>query len=353
MSVNKNKTKVLMIGPNAQGGISSVIKMYKDYGLSENSDVEFLASYKGSNAFKRLFVFVFFLFEYFWTLLTNKDIELVHIHSASEGSFYRKYFVYKFAKIFHKKIIFHIHCPAFCRIYKESSKCIKKRTEEVINGSDLVLVLAQYWKDVTFDTFKNKNIKILYNPAVAKDTNKIAHEKLNVLFMGRFGKRKGVYDIIEAAKYIQNNDVVINLYGDGDIEEFQKLINDNNVQEKVKIKGWISGDKKDEAFRTADIYILPSYNEGLPMSVLEALSYGLPVISTPVGGTPETIEEGANGFLIPPGDAKALAEKINLIANDKNLRAKMGQESYRIAKEKFDIHVIVKQLREIYDELIK
>lgn len=347
------KPEILIIGPKAQGGISSVLGSYKDFGLIDNNKVGFLASYKSNNAFLRLLVFGLFLIKYIWTLLTNDQLRIIHIHGASEGSFYRKYFVFKLAKLFGKKVIYHIHCPVFREIYEESPNFIQRRIEKVLNNSDLIIVLSQYGQTEVSRICRNKNIKILYNPCVIDNFTKISTEKINVLFMGRIGKRKGVYDIIEAAKLITNPDIEINLYGDGDLKKFEKLINENNLQNKIKLKGWISGDKKDEAYRSADIYILPSYEEGLPMSVLEAMSYKLPVISTPVGGTPEAIDDGVNGFLIQPGDYKSLAEKIDLLANDKELREKMGQESLRIAQEKFDINVIIKQLKEIYDELLK
>ncbi|OGH95159.1 MAG: hypothetical protein A2039_09710 [Candidatus Melainabacteria bacterium GWA2_34_9] len=89
------------------------------------------------------------------------------------------------------------------------------------------------------------------------------------------------------------------------------------------------------------------------MSILEAMSSGLPIISTPVGGTPEAVEDGVNGFLIQPGDYKALAEKIDLLASNKELREQMGQESFRIAKEKFDINIIINQLKELYEEVLE
>lgn len=347
------KPEVLIIGPKAQGGISSVLDLYKDFGLIDNKKVGFLASYKSNNALLRLIVFGLFLIEYIWILLTNNELRIIHIHSASEGSFYRKYFVFKLAKLFDKKVIYHIHCPGFCEVYKESPVFIQKRIEEVLNGSDLILVLSESWKKEISALCQNENIKILYNPCVIKDFEKIPTDKINVLFMGRIGKRKGVYDIIDSAKLITNPDIEINLYGDGDLKEFEKLIGENNLQTKVNLKGWIFGDKKDTAYKSADIYILPSYEEGLPMSVLEAMSYALPVISTHVGGTPDAVEDNVNGFLIQPGDYNTLAQKINLLSENKELREKMGRESLRIAKEKFDVNVIIKQLRQIYDELIK
>lgn len=345
-----NCSKILMIGPdvNSQGGISSVIRLYKDNGL----DVVILSTYKGGNIFSNLIFYCIFIIKYIFILLTNENIKLIHIHIASRGSFLRKYFSFRIAKIFKKKIIFHVHGAKFDVFYNKSPYIIQKIITNSFNFADLILVLSDEWKNKISNICSNKNIQILYNPAVIKKLNPIESDFINILFMGRLEKRKGTYNIIESAKFIQNPNIVIDLYGDGEIEKCEKLINDNNLSQKVKIKGWISGSQKEEVFQNSDVLILPSYHEGLPMSILEAMSYGLPIISTPVGGIPEAVEDGVNGFLIQPGDSKALAEKIDLLANDKELREKMGRESYKIAKEKFDINVIIKQLQGIYDELL-
>ncbi len=350
----KNKPKILMIAPdmNFKGGIASVIKLYYDNGLYNNQIIYF-ASYKGKNILFQLFFYFFFSIKYIFQLITNKNIKLVHIHTASRGSFLRKFFVAVIAKIFNKKILLHIHGAEFDIFYQKSPTFIKKIITKTLNSSDLVIVLSKQWKDKVLKISLNPNVKILYNPTIIKELNQTNSDKTNFLFMGHLGKRKGVYDIIEAGKYITNKAVQINLYGDGNIEEFKKLVIDNNLQDKIIIKGWISGEEKIEVFKNSNALILPSYNEGLPISILEAMAYGMPVISTPVGGIPEAVENGFNGFLIQPGDFKALAERIDILASDEQLRENMGKESYRIAKEKFDIKVITKQLEEIYDNLLK
>lgn len=346
----KSQSKILMIGPdiNSQGGISSVIKLYNDYGL----DVVNLSSFKDGNAFTKLIVFAVFFVKYIFVLITTGNIQLIHIQGSSKGSVFRKHIAIKIAKFFHKKVIYHIHGAEFDLYYEKSSNLIKKIMANSLNESDLIIVLSKEWENKISNICSNKNIRILYNPTVIKKINHIESQQVRFLLMGRLEKRKGIYDIIEAAKYIQRPDVIINLYGDGNLEEFQKLIIDNNLQEKIQIKGWISGDQKDEVFQASDVLILPSYNEGLPMSILEAMAIALPIISTPVGGIPEAVEDGVNGFLIQPGDYKALAEKIDTLANDKQLREQMGQNGYKMAKEKFDIEVVTKQLKEIYNELL-
>jgi len=109
----------------------------------------------------------------------------------------------------------------------------------------------------------------------------------------------------------------------------------------------------DDYYKHADIFVLPSYNEGLPMSILEAGSFGLPVISTPVGGIPEVIEDGVNGYLIEPGDIEALKDRLLLLANGPELREKMGKNLKILIGEKFNEKKMVNQINFIYQELLE
>lgn len=346
-----DQIKILMIGPDTQGGVTSVIKAYFESGLSE--DAIFLPSSADGNIVHKILFFLNFLIKYMLTLLKDKNIKLIHIHSSSKGSFLRKSIVLWIGRIFNKKVVFHYHSGGFEKFYDNSPHFLKHWIINTLNKSDVLLALADYWKELFSKKCSNNNIKILYNPTAIKKINHNKNNKVNVLFLGRLGRNKGVYDILEAAKLLNNNTIELYLYGDGDVEEFKKLAKEANLQDKVIVSSWIVGEDKNKALQDADIYILPSYSECLPMSILEAMSVGLPVISTTVGGIPETVEDGVNGFLIQPGDYRALAEKIDLLVGNKELREQMGRESYRIAKEKFDINIIINQLKKIYQEILE
>ena len=273
-------------------------------------------------------------------LIKDKTVKIAHIHTSSKGSFLRKSMIMYVAKAFGKKTILHVHGSEFKVFYDKSPDIIKKFIEKTFDNADCIIVLSKQWKDIIFQITKNENIQIVYNPIKIHEPNKL--EGANFLFMGRLGKRKGVFDIFEAAKSVCG-DVVINLYGDGEIDK-------SLAPENVKIHGWVSGEEKDKIFRNSDVLLLPSYNEGLPISILEAMSYGMPIISTPVGGIVEAVENNVNGFIVNCGDTSDLAEKINALC-DKDLRLKMGAESFRLVKEKFDVEIIKTRLKEIYDEL--
>jgi len=349
------KNKVLIIGPNFKnkGGISRVSQKYKDNGLFDDK-IQFLSSYCDGNIFDHLVEFLVCIFKLLYSILTNGNLKIIHVTAATHGSFLRKSIIILLSKLFGKKTVIHIRGGGFNIFYDNNSSFTKKAISFILNQTDIVLVLSERWKEFIGNITSNKNLKILYNPVVIRDINPESTNEniINVLFMGRIGERKGAYDIIEAAKHIKNENIKIDLYGDGENNKFKKLIKEQNLENIISINDWITGEQVDKAYTNAAIFILPTYREGLPNSVIEAISYGLPVISTPVDGIPEIVEDEVNGFLIQPGDYKALAEKIDLLADSKELREKMGKESYRIAKEKFDIKIILKQMRNLYDEML-
>jgi glycosyltransferase involved in cell wall biosynthesis len=352
----KDQPRVLMIGTDIQsrGGISSVIGMYQQAGLLDR--ILFMPSYTDGSMLKKLFFYTAFLIRFIWTLLTQPSIRLVHIHSASYGSFLRKSLVMIFSRLLGRKTVVHIHGAEFVVFYNKASKAVKKIIRTLLKRSDAIIALSHQWKRDLYQISKNPNIRVIYNPTVMqkpiREESNGKKAPVRFLFMGRLGKRKGVYDIIESAKNIRSENVEIQLYGDGEVDFVRQMINARALDEKVTVCGWISGDQKDATFRSANVLILPSYNEGLPISVLEAMSYGMPVLATDVGGISEAVEDGVTGFLIQPGECDKLASRIDALASSPELREQMGRLGYEMAARKFALPVIIKQLEGLYDELL-
>lgn len=101
------------------------------------------------------------------------------------------------------------------------------------------------------------------------------------------------------------------------------------------------------------MFVLPAYNEGFPVAIIEAMSAGLPIISTPVGGIPDVIEEGTNGFLVEPGDAEAIADRIVNLLNNRALNHNMGKQNAMKALANFDVSIVVNALCKIYEQTLK
>lgn len=176
-------------------------------------------------------------------------------------------------------------------------------------------------------------------------------KNLNFLFIGRLLKEKGIYDFIAAAKLVKQKypDITFTVLGSIDHanmgalkqHELDELINTGIIQypgHVSNVKDWIAA---------CDVFVLPSYREGVPRSTQEAMAIGRPVITTDVPGCRETVNNGLNGFIVEKWNPKALAEKmIFLIENPTELQ-KMGLESYKIAQQNFDADQVNQRLLNI------
>lgn len=343
-----------MIGTSltGQGGITSVINTYMNSEAFKKNDVIYMTAHSEKNRFFKILKFIMALIK-LPVYLLNRNIKIVHIHSAQRSSFYRKSIFVLLSRLFGKKVLMHIHGAEFDMFYNNSSAIIKKYIRFILNLTTILALSNEWAKRLKKITGKN-NIITIYNPILLpKIKSKINNDKVNILFLGRLGKRKGTYDLLNSIRNLSGVDFELKLCGDGDVEQIKKLIFNYKLEEKIKVLGWVSGNEKEKLLESADIYVLPSYNEGLPMSILEAMTYRLPVVSTTVGGIPEAVEHGKTGFLVKPGDVKNLSKYLNLLISDKGLREKMGAEGYKKAKNTFDVKIIVKQLNEIYKSVEK
>ena len=165
--------------------------------------------------------------------------------------------------------------------------------------------------------------------------------------------QKGIYDLLDVIKEIRHDlkdKFCLHIGGNGETERLQKLIDENDLSDLVRFEGWVSGEKKKELLSLADAYILPSYIEGLPISILEAMSYGLPILSTPVGGIPEVVDE-TNGILFTPGDKKEMADAIKSMVGNPQIGKSKGNASREKAVRYYPDNV-ASELIEIYNGIL-
>ncbi len=341
----------------AKGGVSSVICMYREAGLLDDGSIRFMASYVDGNVQHKIVYYLVFLFRYIATLIQCPSVKMVHVHTSSYGSFFRKCGVVWLSRLFRKKIIVHMHGAGFNVFYGKMPFLLKRLIRSTLCSADVLVALSGQWRTDLHLISGHPDIRVIYNPTVLREPvletalEDGASQPVNFLFMGRLGQRKGVYDIIESARRLQRENVRIDLYGDGELETVKNKVLAAGVQQQVAVRGWIDGSRKDETFRNANVLLLPSYHEGLPISVLEAMAYGLPVLATDVGGISEAVQDGVNGYLIQPGQCEELAERIEWLASSPGLRREMGRAGYQLAAEKFALPVIKRQLEALYEEL--
>jgi glycosyltransferase involved in cell wall biosynthesis len=347
---------VLVVGSSDtdQGGIGSVFQLYKNQGFFHNK--RYLISHQKGPLWLRLRLFSVFMAKYIHQLIFNPHIKIVHAHLSQRGSFYRKALVFLLAKLCRKKVIYHLHGSEFLLFFQRSPKPAKRLIQVIFNGCDAIIVLSESWKRELSNIIQNPNIHVVYNPVVIADTPK-QYEKNNqdtphFLFLGRLGRRKGVYDILDAVQKIKKPNFIISLYGDGEVDVIRKLVQCRGLEQVVQVRGWIHGQQKAQAFQNAHVLLLPSHNEGLPMSILEALAQGMPVLSSTVGGIPEAIAHGTNGLLVEPGDSDMLADYLQQLASSPHRLREMSQAAYDTALQKFNHTQIFEQLEQLYQSLL-
>lgn len=273
--------------------------------------------------------------------------DIVHIHFSEYSSARRKLFFASMAKIMNKKIILHFHAPNPNNTYKQYPSLYRK----MFLMADYVIVLSENWKSdlLLHIPLDERKVKVIFNPCPEVQLQNL-NKKNYILYAGTLNQRKGYYDLIDAFSKIasKHKDWMVVFAGNGEIEQAKQLAIKVGISDQVIFRGWISGSDKDTLFNESSIFCLPSYAEGFPMAVLDAWAYGLPVITTPVGGIPEIVVNGKNGMIFKPGDIDNLVSILEELITNEDLRQQLSKASLQMSKTQFNITTINQQIGEIY-----
>ena len=346
--------KILMVGVkrNVPGGMSAVVNAYDIY----FEKMQYITTWTLSSRLVKAYYALSSIIQFIITLLFNHKIKIVHIQGAANASFERKAIFIRLAALFKKKIIFHMHACDFIPYYDASKK--KNWIVSTINMVDYYFVLSKSWEDY-FVSIGVKPDKIVVMNNIIAPPIKIEVKKdpgiVNFLFLGEIGKRKGIYDLLQV---IINNQSVfrgkMKLRIGGNLEEdiIKAFIQDNHISDIASFEGWIAGDKKVECLNWADVYVLPSYNEGLPIAILEAMSYSHPIISTFVGGIPEVVKNKQNGILVEPGNLAQIKAALVFFIEYPGLIDIYGKKAYEMVQPYFPDKMFG-MLRKVYETLLE
>lgn len=347
--------KVLMIGAgrNVRGGVSSVVNGYYEAGLDRKCELTYLATMEDGSKLKKLGVAALARVR-FEKLMREADI--LHVHMSSDNSFYRKAVFIRRAYRMHKKIIIHMHGSTFDLFYKERcNKRQKKEVRDIFRLAERVIALSDDWKVFLAKYIcPAEKIKVIYNGVPVPETGKKEYGNRRILFLGILGQRKGTYDLLKVLPEVCRvyPDVHVYFGGDGEREQAERLSRELGISGHVTFLGWVRGRKKEKLLRGCSMYVLPTYHEGMPMSVLEAMSYGMAVISTWVGGIPHIITDGENGLLCEAGDEKRLQELILRLLASEAERRKLGVNAKGLIRDVFDVKKTVDEVARLYGEVM-
>ncbi len=324
--VQINGNKILTVGIAYQpvlGGVAAVENIYSTFYIPYLH----IASSCYAGKIKKLCYFITAIIKYLGYLLFMREIKIVHIHGASNASFWRKCVFIYLGHLFGKKIVYHIHGGKF-NLFAEKHMKIVSNT---ISKCDCIIALSESWKEFFKKKFPHSRIEIIHNVIENPVKKRNIQKEYTLLFMGLLGQNKGIYDLLDVIKehkseFLGNLRLLIG--GNGEVDKVKAIIKGGSLSDIVSFEGWVSGSKKQELFNMSDALILPSYNEGLPLCILEALSYDIPVIATKVGGIPEVVHDDENGYLIKPGDKNEMYITIQKAIGNRNKHIKGDVSTY-------------------------
>ena len=352
-----SKLNILMLGASLEqnGGIATVEKLMVKYAVE---DVEFqhITSHDEGTILHRIKVFIKAFTVLFWNLLTSKS-DLVHVHISDGGSLLRKAIITMIAFVFNKPVLMHAHGAEFHITYSKLPRWAQLVFSKIFRCCDDFIVLSKAWKEYYIKNLglSEKQVTVLPNPTElpAQIPNRTNTSTIKFGFFGRVGSRKGTFDLIKAfAQIADTSKSELIIAGDGDIEEARQLAKSLNLENKVQFLGWIDSQTRDKLLANIDVFVLPSYNEGLPMALLEAMGWGLPAIVSPVGGIPELITSTENGLLVNPGDVQSLCKAMRQLIEDESLRVSLGNAA-RETVAPFDVKAYSSQLHQIYSSVLE
>lgn len=355
--MESGKLRVLMLGPDrgVHGGISAIVNNYYEAGLDSKVDLKYIGTMREGSRGKKFFVAAA---AYFRFLCALGWCDVVHVNASSDNSILRKSFFIRAAYRRNKKIVLHQHGGDF-KNYFENQITEKRREylKSIMDMADVMLVLTPSWKEYFSTLTDSGKIKVFPNCVAVKRDISFAEDSGQIrdmsklLFLGRICKDKGIDELLEAVTEIgrENKDVKLYIGGIYEEESYRKQIEGNDL---VEFLGWISGKEKEKYLRECGIFVLPSYYEGFPVSVLEAMAGGCVVVASEVGGIPDVVTDGETGVLVPPKDSEMLKNAVLKVMNDKTLADKLRVSAFKKVEENYSSSASVERLVNIYNSLI-
>lgn len=339
---------VLIVGPRppAIGGIASYIDL-----VAEHIPVEHVDTPVTQGTFRKVARFI----RTCWGIYKARHCcRVLHLHAANGRSFYEKAVFLYLGRLLGYRVIIHIHSGRFDTFaLRERGRWIRRIA---LSSSDAVIALGQYWKNVIETVAPSANVIVVHNAVKVPDLPADRKSGNIVLFLGAVKEEKGVSDLLHAFARVklQVPDAILRLGGPVEPAEHRKydrLVKKFDLTRNVEFCGPVNKEQIPQILSQADVFVLPSYAEGLPMALLEAMGFGIPVVATNVGAIPEVVTEGKSGFIVRPGDIDALANRIISLLMDVKMRRRMGADARATVERRYNIQRTAKELRSVYRRL--
>ena len=290
-------------------------------------------------------------------LMISSNSMLIHFNFAlDKRSSYRDLPLIMLAQLLGRKIVIHLHGGEFLQ-EKKPSKFLHFALSKVLSGKDPKIVLSPLEKEIVEAKFNAVHVFVLPNSidltaAGSFSRNGQAGSSPRLLFIGRVDKNKGIEYIYQALKMLKDKGVPFkfSMAGAGPerdeyVQKFSASLNSH-----FEYKGVVSGKEKEDLFKESNIFLLPSMYEGLPISLIETMSFGIVPVVTNVGSIGTLVKPGETGIFVNKHSARDIAESIEKLLNNKTLMGRLSNNAREIVFRDFNPVLYIEKLNEIYEQ---
>lgn len=289
--------------------------------------------------------------------LLARRVDVLHLHVAKRGSVFRKGLLTYLATLLRVPVVLHCHGGVFAEDFAKMPRPVQRLVSGYFRRARRVVVLGEHWLSVYTDLVgvPHERVVIVHNGVdVPSQVPGRAAEPVQVVYLGKIVADKGAFDLVDAVAELPaevRSRIRVVLAGHGEVDHARRIVDELGLTEVVEVPGWLDPEQRDPLLARSSVFALPSYFEGLPMALLEAMAWGLVPVVTPVGAIPEVVTDGGNGMLVEPGDVAGLAKALRRLVEEPALLPRLAAQARRTG-EQHDVDAFVGRLGAVWQEAV-
>lgn len=358
MVAASSKTRVLYVTPGGAAGRGGMGRFARYVARAaaerpDGPDLRMLDSYGPGPFWQMPGYFLVASLRLTWLCLT-RQIDVVHLHLAMNGSVLRKLVLAVLARWSGRPVLLHVHGSDFHLFADALPPWARRLMVGEMARAARVVAIGTVWRDYLVERLglPAARVEVIHNgvPLPEPVARRPDGTVCTILSLGQLGPRKGTPELLAALGTLTGRPWRAVIAGDGEVEASRATAAGLGLAERITIPGWVGEAEAKRLLAEADIFVLPSRTEGLPVALLEAMAAGLAVISTPVGAIPGVVHDGQDGVLVPPGSVKELTAALAALLDDASLRERLGQAARQRIIAGFTIEATTRRLFALYGE---
>jgi glycosyltransferase involved in cell wall biosynthesis len=282
----------------------------------------------------------------------RRQPDILHVHSSHWYSFYQSSWYVLFASVmWHCPVVLHVHGSSFDEFLETSSAPVRLLQSVVFRASDVVVALSDSWAELIESHVDPQKVTVLHNAVdISEYDPSFSVPPVRISFVSNHVRRKGVEELVNAVDQLAEDGLVdITIAGKGPLSHLVENLADS--REGVEYVGFVSEERKRKILEESMVYVLPTYAEGVPIAILEAMAGGNAIVSTDVGGIPSVVDDD-NGVLVKPGDDDELADALQSLLKEPSRVESMARESRHRVESSHSWEQVSDELTSLYYSLV-